>query len=193
VAVKAAEAEEPLGLAQVFAEAKVPAGFVLALDDRKTSHSWAADSPGERVGVDHVLQRFRQAHPHYRAITENGVVLIEPAAANVCASVLNRRIGPVRLHGPLHETLNGLFAYFDPEHPTAPPSLMGAGTRVFPTISLTYESASIRHLLNDVAIQANGFVWIIFETRRAPGGETMCKFEYMYRDARASTGWKVAR
>ena len=99
----------------------------------------------------------------------------------------------VKLTGNLHNVLNDAFALVNRDHPTAPPSLMQfAGEQrrePFPSVYVNVIGGRFEDVLNAIAEQAIGFIWIVRPRMNPNDTVRSCTFDYIYRNASATTGW----
>lgn len=194
-AAQAARARGPMTFISALAEAHVSGGVVLRPDeDRVIDYTISRAAVDGQADLVDVASAFQRTHDRYRITEIQGLIQVRPSEViSPCELALQRPMHTVKLTDNLHDVLNAAFALVNPDHPTAPPSLMQyAGEQrreAFPPVHVNVRGGRFEDVLNAIAEQATGFIWIIRPRLNPDQTVRSCTFDFIYRNASATTGW----
>jgi hypothetical protein len=149
---------------------------------------------GGEADLADAAEAFQRTHDRYRITEINRLIQVRPTGRiGPCALALQLPLTSVKLSGNLHAVLNDAFALVNPDHPRVPPSLLQfAGDRrreSFPSVYINVIAGRFEDVLNSIAEQAPGFIWIIRPRMNPDQTVRSCTFDFIYRNASATTGW----
>jgi hypothetical protein len=183
-------------LAQALAEAGIPAGFIafdsdFLVRDRDGEEEERAPTLTRRyrpspeapqVPLVDVMAAFKTRYPAYDSEKRDGVLLVRARALGVVRPLEQVRVGRVRLNGvPLGAAFNEAERIVDPTIPVRdgiaggilldadqpPPDLEKLIADANPVVRVDIADATLLAVLNDIAKQTPGTVWIVSRHRNA--------------------------
>jgi len=190
--VRAATYGTPADFAAALAEADLSAGFIVEDDRAKSDGDYsAAPRSSDRSTLGEAIAAFTRYHSGHRVTQRDDVLIVETERPTICHDALTRPVTNVRLEGTLHHVLDGAFRAGNPAHPPFPPGLLGGPALELPRVQVAIASGPFRDVLNVLAGQVRGFVWVMHLPRPTETGERRCGFDYYYRGTGFSTGWRL--
>jgi hypothetical protein len=158
----------PIEVAMYLADAKVPAGLeIKTQDQRRLERQRQLDwSNGPRVPMDDLIRGFNGSHSDYRAVNDDGVVVIRPLVRSLPYLDMNSSIATVTVTG-VTRALQIVWAGLDPSAAPREGGVAGStpwsaeeiGLRM--NLTLLGQGRRVAEVLNQIARQAPGRAWLV--------------------------------
>jgi hypothetical protein len=200
-----AETRSPADFARALAADGIPAGFVISKDDRRIGSSQPVVRTGQAVALGRVLQSLENRRSDLNVGERAGALLVA-RRESVCMAPLDRTLRNVAIENKtVVEALSVIHKHLDPTAPSGRPGLAGstagAGVRFnrgvppLPTtarVSLVSSEITVGDALQQIAVQAPGVVWAVFETESSDA-RPRCMVDLYFADGSLVTGVDILR
>jgi hypothetical protein len=192
-------------LARELAAARIPAGFVFSSNDRRFTRPLGDTGLGRTERLGSVLAALEQRRPDFRAYETRGVLLVMPAKSP-CLAPLDRMISNLEVDNlPVTHALSIIRRHLDPFAPFGPPGLASTRTKsaepaerempplpAIARVTLRFARATVAEAFQQIAIQAPGVVWAVFENMSV-SGEPRCSVDLYYAGGSLVTGLDILK